>query len=43
MPAQFDTTSLVTKLAGIAANFVTIVTKHAVVAKHAATHSLNVL
>ena len=41
MPAQFDTTSLVTKLAGITAYFVTLVTKCAVVAKHAVTHSLN--
>ena len=37
MPARFVTTSLVTKRAGIAARFVTLVTKRAVVTKHAAT------
>ena len=37
MPAQFVTTLLVTKYAGIAACFVTLVTKHAVVTKRAAT------
>ena len=37
MPAQFVTTLLVTKYAGIAACFVTFVTKHAVVTKRAAT------
>ena len=37
MPARFVTTSLVTKRAGIAARFVTLVTKRAVVTKRAAT------
>ena len=37
MPARFVTTSLVTKRAGIAARFVTLVTKLAVVTKRAAT------
>ena len=40
MPARFVTTSLVTKHAGIAARFVTLVTKRAVVTKHAATRLL---
>ena len=39
MPARFVTTSLVTKRAGIAARFVTLVTKRAVVTKRAATSS----
>ena len=37
MPARFVTTSLVTKRAGIAARFVTLVTKRAVVTKRAPT------
>ena len=37
MPARFVTTSLVTKRVGIAARFVTFVTKRAVVTKRAAT------
>ena len=37
MPARFVTTSLVTKRAGIAARFVTLVTKRAVVTKRSAT------
>ena len=36
MPARFVITSLVTKRAGIAARFVTLVTKRAVVTKRAA-------
>ena len=49
MPARFVSTSLVTKRAGIAARFVTLVTKRAevkkraVVTKRAATDSLTVL
>ena len=39
MPARFVTTSLVTKREGIAAGFVTLVTKRAVVTKRAATGS----
>ena len=35
MPARFVTSSLVTKHAGIASCFVTLVTKHAVVTKRA--------
>ena len=35
MPSRFVTTSLVTKRAGIAARFDTLVTKHAVVTKYA--------
>ena len=37
MPSRFVTTSLVTKRAGIAARFDTLVTKHAVVTKRATT------
>ena len=37
MPARFVTTSLVTKRAGIAARFVTLVTKRAVATKRYAT------
>ena len=37
MPARFVTTSLVTKCAGIAARFVTLVTKRAAVTKRATT------
>ena len=37
MPARFVTTALVTKSAGIAARFVTLVTKRAVVTKRAET------
>ena len=37
MPARFVTTSLMTKRAGIAARFVALVTKRAVVTKRAAT------
>ena len=37
MPARFVATSLVTKRADIAARFVTLVTKRAVVTKRAAT------
>ena len=37
MPARFVTTSFVTKRAGIAERFVTLVTKRAVVTKRAAT------
>ena len=41
MPARFVTTSLVTKRAGIAARFVTLVTKRAVVTKRSATGALD--
>ena len=41
MPARFVSTSLVTKRAGIAARFVTLVTKRAVVTKRAATNHSN--
>ena len=40
MPARFVTTLLVTKRAGIAARFVTLVTKRAVVTKRAASLEL---